>query len=116
MKETESIEDVRVPCERQLFPSLLQNIPSSELSYREERVCFHAEPGLQEPNILFVLSFFHPFFPLFFIFLIGLTGQSPFTSTLGSGWDPRKSILKEDNLRGKHKSALGVGGRRSENN
>lgn len=68
------------------------------LSCRTKRICFHAEPGLQEPNILFVLSFFHPFFSLFFIFLIGLTGHSPFTSMLGSGWDPRKSILKEANL------------------
>lgn len=100
MKETESEEAVRVPCEPQLFPSLLQNIPPSELSYREKRVCFHAEPGFQEPNIVFVLSFFHPFISLFFIFLIGLTGHSPFTSMLGSVWDPRKSILKEANLRG----------------
>lgn len=100
MKETESKEGVRVPCEPQLFPSLLQNIPPSELSYREKRVSFYAEPGLQEPNILFVLSFFHPFISLSFIFLIGLTGHSPFTSMLGSGWAPRKSILKEANLRG----------------
>lgn len=100
MKETESKEAVRVPCEPQLFPSLLQNIPPSELSHREKRVSFHAEPGLQEPNILFILSFFHPFISLFFIFLIGLTGHSPFTSMLGSVWDPRKSIPKEANQQG----------------
>lgn len=78
MKETESEEAVRVPCEPQLFPSLLQNIPPSELSNREKRVCFHAS-GVQHHVCSFLLSSL-----LFFIFLIGLTGHSPFTSMLGS--------------------------------
>lgn len=64
--------------------------PKNSPLYAEEGVCFHAQQGetpsgLHIPNTLFVLPFFHPFFSIFFIFLIGLTDHSSFTSMLGSG-------------------------------
>lgn len=119
-------KDARFPCEPQLFLSVLQNIfclPSLGESRGSAFVlsrlkchwgfmslcrCTYSQHFLAISTVLF---FFHCFFLMSIILLIGLTDHSSFTGVLGwgevcSGWDPWKSIPEEANLQGKINQSL----------